>query len=197
MTLFKNKFRVESARLKNWDYSSPGLYFITICTKNRKLLFGNIKGEYFGKLIKDAKMELSNIGKIAEKYWQEIPKHFNNAELDEYIIMPNHVHGIIQIINNDYPGRDVALQRLYRGNHPNMSKISPLPKSLSTIIRSYKSIVTKIINEKYKLNNIIWQSRFYDHIIRNEKELYRIRKYINNNSYRWEFDRNNLENLYI
>ncbi|HNF28553.1 MAG TPA: hypothetical protein PKV80_29075, partial [Leptospiraceae bacterium] len=86
MTLYKNKFRIESARLKAWDYSTPGCYFITICTKNRE--------PYFGK-IEDGEMYLSDIGAIAENFWKEIPKHFPNIQLDESVIMPDHIHGIL------------------------------------------------------------------------------------------------------
>jgi len=86
--LFQNKYRVESTRLKNWDYSSSGVYFITINTKNSKHYFGKIKN---GIMIKN------KLGEITEKYWKEIPKHYKNTILDEYIIMPNHIHGIIII----------------------------------------------------------------------------------------------------
>lgn len=86
MSLYKNKYRIESSRLKKWDYSAPGHYFITICTKDRKCLFGNVTR---GKMI------LSEMGKIAEQYWREIPDHFNHVKLDEFVVMPNHIHGII------------------------------------------------------------------------------------------------------
>ena len=87
---FRNKYRIPSTRLQNWDYSSNGYYFITICTKERKHNFGEIV---------DYKMKLSRIGEIAYKYWFEIPNHFSFVELDEFVVMPNHVHGIL-IINN-------------------------------------------------------------------------------------------------
>ena len=92
MSLYKDKYRVESIRLKNWDYTFNGYYFITICTKNKEC--------YFGEIIDD-KMILSEIGKIAHKYWQEIPKHFPFAQLDKFVIMPNHMHGIIIIDNGN------------------------------------------------------------------------------------------------
>ncbi len=92
MTLFKGKYRVESTRLRGWDYSSPGRYFVTICTKDRKLFFGGVI---------HAVMELSEIGKIAHQYWTEIPGHFPMVVLDEFKIMPNHVHGIVVIRDRD------------------------------------------------------------------------------------------------
>ncbi|MFH1947037.1 MAG: hypothetical protein ABIJ23_02685 [Candidatus Magasanikbacteria bacterium] len=101
--LYKNKYRIKSTRLANYDYSQPGFYFVTICTKNRR--------HYFGK-ITEQKMILNDIGKIIQKYWSEIPQHFENVLTNEFIIMPNHVHGIIEISNNDTPCRDEALPRL-------------------------------------------------------------------------------------
>lgn len=90
--LFKNKYRIKSTRLKFWDYSKDGAYYVTICIKNRECVFGNIV---------NGKMELSEIGGIIRKYWQEIPKHFGNMILDEFVVMPNHLHGIV-IIDNKY-----------------------------------------------------------------------------------------------
>lgn len=87
--LFRNKYRVSSTRLQTHDYSSNGYYFLTICTKNRE--------NYFGEIVNN-KMQLSKIGKTAKKFWREIPKHFPFVKLDEFVVMPNHVHGII-IIN--------------------------------------------------------------------------------------------------
>jgi putative transposase len=88
MEKFKNKYRIPSARLACWNYGSPGLYFITICTKNRKHFFGEIKND---------EMFLNEIGVIADKCWAEIPDHFQNTTLGQFVIMPNHVHGIIII----------------------------------------------------------------------------------------------------
>ena len=198
MSLYKNKYRVESTRLKGYDYAQKGFYFVTICAKDKELYFGDVvETQNF------ASVQLSEIGKIANKFWLEIPNHFPHVKLDYYVVMPNHVHGIIVINNNDdvcgrdVRGRDVALQRLYHGQrlytgytgvdkkyngkYPRMSKISPKPKSLSTIIRSYKSIVSKIVHIKYSEYCFAWQTRFHDHVIRNDDELNRIRQYIINN----------------
>jgi len=92
MTLYKNKYRIESTRLKGRDYSSPGAYFITTCTKN--------KIPYFGE-ITDGQIVLSGSGKIVKKYWREIPDHFGNTKLDEFVVMPDHIHGILIIDNNN------------------------------------------------------------------------------------------------
>ncbi len=99
MTLYKNKYRIESTRLPTYDYSSNGYYFVTICTHQKHC--------YFGKIV-NAQMQLSQLGKIAQKHWQEIPKHFDGVDIDEFVIMPNHVHGIIVINQTDKPCRDVT-----------------------------------------------------------------------------------------
>ncbi len=176
-------------RYKNYDYSEDGFYFITICTKNRVELFGDIVGD---------EMVLSEDGKIAEKFWLKISDHFPFVKLDEFVIMPNHIHGIINIVpagennnenNNVGTGHcPVPTQKYSKFGHV-------MPKSISTIIGSFKSIVTKTINQKYKSDNIIWQPRFYDRIIRNENELNRIRQYIIDNPYKWALDRNNPKNF--
>jgi len=175
-------------RLKEYDYTQNGAYSVTICTCWRICYFGSvINGE----------MKLSLIGKIARKYWLEIPNHFPNVQLDEFIIMPNHIHGIIVIDKNDQPQRrDEAMPRpyttntistMYTGKYPQMFKISPKPNSLSSIIGSYKSICTKQIRRLYD-QNFKWQSRFYDHIIRDEIDLNRTREYIITNLAKWADD---------
>ncbi len=93
---FQDKYRIESTRLKNWDYGWNGSYFITICTKNREIFFGNIVNN---------EMHYSEIGEIAKKYWQEIPDHFPFVVLDVYVVMPNHMHGIV-IIDKDDDGQE-------------------------------------------------------------------------------------------
>ena len=178
--LFKNKYRVHSCRLRGWDYSWPGYYFVTICTKDRVHFFGEVKNE---------EMYLSDIGKIAVKYWQEIPKHFPFVVLDKYIIMPNHIHGIL-VINNHVEAQNFApLQNGYK------NEFGPQSKNLASIVRGFKIGV-----KKYTIINNIefaWQSRFYDHIIRNEESLNNIRQYIVDNPKKWSRDRNNQDGLYL
>ncbi|NJD23661.1 MAG: transposase [Melioribacter sp.] len=170
MTKYKGSFRIESSRLKTWDYSNPWWYYITVNTK--------IHVSYFGRVEK-GKMILSEIGKIVEKYWKEIPTHFPGIELDYYIIMPNHLHGII-IINPQVETPDRA------------SLQNPL---LSQIINQFKGSVKRWAN-KNNYTNFSWQPRFYDRIIRNEKELFNIRKYIEQNPLKWELEKDKLENIY-
>ena len=168
-------------------------------------------------------MVLSPVGNIVDGFWREIPNHFSNVILDEYVIMPNHIHGIININNerkmkNDRPVnnigyrdracRSVALQRPYKHRsddhhciqipHKNeyMSRISPKPKSLSTIIRSFKSICTRTINKKHPEIRFAWQPRIYDHIIRNEAFHTQKQLYILNNPRNWDKDKNHQDHFF-
>jgi putative transposase len=171
--LYKNKYRVESARLKNWDYSSNGCYYVTICTHDRIHYFGTIQ---------NSKMTMSDIGAIAAQYWREIPNHFPIVRLDEWIIMPNHVHGIIAINNNDINTQQTN-KKFSKSRFQNQGK-----GTISAIVGSYKSICTKTINKSQNKIQFAWQPRFYDHIIRDEMALNRIRTYILNNPTNWNSD---------
>ncbi|NQU18300.1 MAG: transposase [Candidatus Saganbacteria bacterium] len=180
MTLFKDKYRVESIRLQNWDYSSPGYYFITIDTRNMNSLLGNII---------DGTMRLSKMGKIAYKYWVDIPKHYGNVQLDEFVVMPNHVHGIINV----EPCHGMALQKTPQTPQKSLryNQFSkPISGSLSMIINQYKSSVTRWCkkNDFYCFG---WQTRFYEQIIRNNFALNNIRRYIRQNPINWKSDRKN------
>jgi putative transposase len=181
MSLFKDKYRVEPARLPHWGYSSDGWYFVTICTKNRT--------EYFGD-VRDYIMKLSDIRRIAAKFWNEIPKHFPFVLLDEWIVMPNHLHGIVIIDKPPVETRDLASLQWVE------NKFGPLKKqSLQSIIHGFKSSVTRWCNKTGQ--NFAWQPRFYDHIIRDQKSLNEIRQYIYDNPEKWQLDRNNPENLWM
>ncbi len=180
---YQNKYRISSARLKNWDYRTNAAYFITICTKD--------KIHFFGEIIK-GKMKLSEIGELAHKFWAEIPQHFPFVKLDAFIIMPDHTHGILIIDKND---DNISVEPLQcncsAGNiidiNIQMKKISPKSGSISTIIRSYKSATTKFAR---KINiNFEWQTRFHDHIIKNDEAFYNIHNYICNNPQKWEDDK--------
>jgi putative transposase len=172
--LFAGRYRIKSARLPGWDYSSPGFYFVTICTQNFQ--------PYFGEVV-DVRVELSEIGICAHTCWAEIPEHFSNIRLDEFVIMPNHVHGIVIIEKTVETLHATSLQE----RKEKMSNISPKPGSLSAIVRSYKSAVTRWAR-KNGHPNFAWQPRFFDHIIRNDESLYEIRRYIRNNPLEWDLD---------
>jgi len=168
---------------RNWDYSWAGLYYITIiCTGGRALYFGDIVGE---------EMVLSKIGKIANTYWLAIPEHFGFVNPDTYQIMPNHIHGLIEINNPVGALHATPLQDSNTDSNKikneQMATISPKAGSLSTVIRSFKSAVTKdarIIDAEF-----YWQSRFYDSIVRDDQSLVRIRQYIKNNPKNWIEDK--------
>lgn len=174
-------------RYKGYDYSQNGLYFITICIKNRQ--------EYFGDIVNDI-MNLSVLGRVTEKCWLEIPKHFPFVLLDEFVIMPNHIHGILEIFNNNIVGtQDFAFLHGKNRKRKYKNQFAPQSKNLASIIRGFKIGVTKFA----KNNNLEfrWQGRFHDRIIRNQNELDRIKKYILDNPLKWKLDRNNPLNLYM
>ncbi len=175
---FKNKYRMSSARLQSWNYGWNGFYFVTICTKNRK--------EYFGS-ISDGKMELTCTGVLAYVFWHEIKNHAKNVIPGEFIIMPNHIHGILILTGND-GGRDKAClvstamdTNIGKQRFQNQGK-----NTISSIVGSYKSVVSKYANRLgYEF---AWQSRFFDRIIRNRRELNRVTGYIINNPLNWNND---------
>ncbi|WP_298307621.1 transposase [Flavobacterium sp.] len=183
---FKNKYRIPSARLQTWDYSNNGAYFITICTQNREHFFGNIQNGI---------MQLSEIGKLAEQYWFEIPNHFPFIELGNFVIMPNHVHGILIINKID----DLSLSESVETRHCLVSTINSNTtigssrfqnqgkNTISSIVGSYKSIVTKMSRQTH--SDFGWQSRFHDHIIRNSKSFDIIQNYIFENPLKWKDDK--------
>jgi putative transposase len=202
--LFHNKYRIESVRLSQWNYSSPGWYFVTICTWDRGCLFGQITGDV---------MHLNDVGHVVYDEWCKTGVQRSTIRLDEFIVMPNHVHGVIRILSTNehhcrVNRRDVARNVSTKtqkttentpthgenGKTKTLSAISPKSGSLSEIVRSFKSAATKRINESRKSLGIpVWQPRFHDHIIRDDRELFAIRQYIRNNPANWNNDRNVIE----
>jgi len=273
MEKFQNKYTIKSTRLKNHNYTQAGLYFVTICTRDKEHFFGEIK---------KGGMILNDIGKIAHQFWQEIPQHFLFVNLDQFVIMPNHVHGIIEILKNPVETqfiasktnitaktnitsktinvsetnidheiqatimrqggisdqnavtcrdalkcRDTSIYRdtstyrdaiIYRdaiayrdalkcvsteNNKKQLGGVTGLknpslnPDSLSNIIKWYKGRCAFEIGKQFPIG-FHWQSRFYDHVIRNDETLNKIREYISKNPEMWECDRNNNpENIWI
>jgi len=161
MSLFQKKYRIESIRLQNRDYGLPGIYFITICTKNHV--------KWFGQVIK-GKMILSNIGKYVREEWIKTEQIRPEVKLDSFIFMPDHMHGIIIIKNDDKLSHilahhvvethgDASLQRYDESRVSYKNKFGPQRRNLSSIIRGYKSKTTKIIRQNYNAN-FNWQARF-------------------------------------
>jgi len=169
-------YRHKSIRLKHYDYSQPGSYFVTICARNREPLFGKIN---------DGEMVLSAMGKIVKTCIMDIPAHYPNVALDKFVIMPNHVHAIIVLWGENSRGTACRAPTEEKFGQPKKS-------SISTIIRSLKSTSTKRINILiHTSGHSIWQRNYYEHVIRNENELNKIRQYIINNPPKWEYDREN------
>jgi REP element-mobilizing transposase RayT len=172
------KPRKNSLRLKGYDYSQPGPYFVTLLVENRQHIFGDIL---------DGTMKLSKIGEIAEKRWLEIPDHYPAAEIDTFVIMPNHVHGIIHInqINQNKPRsqtRNLVTPSFNYNTIVRAQDSAPLQikPRLGKIIGGYKIGVTKWVRKNTNLHTI-WQRSFFDQVVRNDIQLERIRTYIRNN----------------
>jgi putative transposase len=166
-----------SIRLKNYDYSQSGAYFVTICTYNKECLFGGIA---------DGKMILSELGEIARDEWNRTAHIRDNVELDEYVVMPNHLHGIIVILRKCRGVSRYAPTNRFR---------SP-SQTIGSVIRGYKSSVTKRINESRMTPALsVWQRNYWEHVIRNEQELSKAREYIVNNPLKWTLDRENPANI--
>jgi len=189
---YKNKYRIASARLQQWDYRWAAAYFITICTHNREHYFGHIENGI---------MHLSPIGVIADVLWYEIKHHAHNVELDAFVVMPNHIHGILILKggNTDNNGTIVGTGHAVETGHA--LSLTPQPptnighnrfqhigkNSVSSIIGSYKSAITK---HAHRLGYTFeWQTRFYDNIIRDNQSFDRIQSYIINNPLKWGDDK--------
>lgn len=186
-----------SIRIQGYDYSQEGLYFITICTHNRECLFGNV-GVVGVKNLEPLQpqpstMILNDAGHVANECWLKIPEHFPKVVLHEHIVMPNHVHGIIEIVRvEDFqPLHDIRKRNEFQ-------KI--IPRSVGSIVRGYKIGVTKWFRSNVGVQNVgvqdfeplpqpIWQRNYHEHIIRNEKSYQIISDYILHNPEKWEQDK--------
>jgi REP element-mobilizing transposase RayT len=172
--IFNNKYRVPSARLQSWNYAYEGMYFITICTQNREHHFGNIQ---------DSVLVPTEIGRIAWKEWFKAieVRPDMNIELGEFVVMPNHIHGIIIIGRNEFNRPEYGNYNEYQNQFISQSK------NLASIIRGYKSAVSSYA----KKNNIAfgWQTRFHEHIIRSDENYQIIANYIINNPAKWQEDK--------
>lgn len=166
-----SQFHRRSIRLENYDYSQNGAYFVTICTHERRCSFGHIDA---------AGMILNSIGTVAYQCWLEIPSHFPTVSLDSFVIMPNHVHGIVVITQPDLELETTIVKREFA---------KPLPGSLSTIVGAFKSAVTKQVNRMSgSQKQSFWQRNYYEHVVRNEENLARLREYIVTNPGKWAED---------
>jgi REP element-mobilizing transposase RayT len=177
-----------SLRLKGYDYSKAGLYFITICCQDKQFLFGDVK---------DSKMELNDAGKGADQCWIDIPKHFPDAVLHEYVIMPNHVHGIVELLDGTENGgmsigavnllpKKIRAEDVLPQQENQYQKM--IPRSIGAIVKGYKVCVTKWMRANTTIQDV-WQRNYYEHIIRDEKAYNNIASYIINNPVKWDEDK--------
>ncbi len=196
MTYNSHIHRRRGTRLKGYDYTQPGAYFITICTQGRECLFGGVV---------DGNMQLNPLGHIARQCWLAIPDHFPHTVSDEFIIMPNHIHGIIWIVEKPSDAivggthaKVGAQHKMGGATHASPLRTRPNPprgpkrQSIGAIVGSYKSAVTKQINQHRGTPGMpVWQRNYYERVIRNHDSLNRIRQYILENPLRWHLDREN------
>ena len=182
-----NQHHRRSIRLKGYDYTQPGAYFVTLVTRNRETLFGEIV---------EGEVRLNRVGMVAQREWERLSNRFPAVQIDAYVIMPNHVHGIIVIMGRgtaEYvTDSDPEILRRAPTTPIREQFGQPVPGSIPTIIRSYKSAVT------YRANLIrnsgsaqVWQRNYYEHVVRDEAEFNRICQYILNNPLQWDMDREN------
>jgi len=182
-----NTHHRHSIRLKNYDYSRTGAYFITICTYDKKSLFGKIQN---GKII------LNKFGKIAHSEWLKSAEIRDEIELDLFVVMPNHIHGIVIIDRKSKLVGANGRSPLQSTDLSPPQNIHMSSKSISSFVSGYKSSVTKQINILQRTPKFpVWQRNYYDHVIRNNDDLSNTRDYIINNPLQWELDRENPENI--
>ncbi|MGC2828005.1 MAG: hypothetical protein WB994_00050 [Candidatus Acidiferrum sp.] len=166
-----------STRLQNMDYAQPGAYFVTLCAFCKRCIFGTVE---------TGRMRLSPIGDIVSACWVDLPNHFPGAKVDIFIVMPNHVHGILAIeerTRRAVPLRDDQRFEAFR---------RPLPGSVSTMVRSFKSAVTKLVRDGMGDRTMqVWQSNYFERVLRNGDEFANATRYILENPIMWHLDKAN------
>lgn len=182
-----------SIRIQGYDYSQGGAYFVTICAHRKRLLFGRVTA---------GTVRLNDVGNTVAQYWEAIPNHVAQVIVDEYVVMPNHFHGIL-IISDDSGWPVAACHSLdtsevsggpacytHQREQGRQRLSGPKPGSVGSIVRAFKSAVTRAMRQRASgITGPIWQRNYYEHVIRDESGLNRIREYIRTNPMRWERDR--------
>jgi REP element-mobilizing transposase RayT len=180
-----DKHHRRSIRLKGYDYTAAGAYFITICTHQRECLFG---------IIEDSEMRLNQLGQIVQFHWLNLPRHHSHVQLDEFIVMPNHFHGIIWLGGMDCKGgfskeSSISPQELNAKPAPTRISTNAKRHGVPEIVRGFKTFSARRINQIRKRTGIpVWQRNYYEHIIRDDRALHNIRQYIQNNLLSWRQD---------
>ena len=169
----------KSTRLQAYNYSTPGLYFITICVHNHSCLFGNIK---------DGEMRCNQLGKILEQQWKTTISSFPGIKSDEWVVMPNHFHGLIHLLEH-------SEKRLVQTNTNDHAITTRRKMLIPKVVGKFKMQTSKLINQVLdRKGKTLWMRGYWDRVVRNEAELHRIREYIVNNPLKWELDRLNPKN---
>ncbi len=170
----------KNLRLKQYDYSTPGAYFVTVCVQDRRSLFGDVR---------DSVMELNSAGSMIQEWWQKLPSKYPDIEVDTHVVMPNHFHGIVTIV-----GADPCVRPDMSGNTTQGAHVGA---PLHTVVQWFKSMTTNQYIRGVKqgewpvFHGKLWQRNYYEHVIRNDNELLKIREYIANNPLQWALDREN------
>jgi len=176
----KNQPSRRSVRLPGFDYSKIGMYFVTVCASERRCIFGEVR---------DDETVLSSIGQIVSACWIEIPHHFPNVKIEAYVVMPNHIHGILTIHSN---WKGAGSQEKLAAPMESFGK--PTPRSIPTIVRSFKAAASRHSRESgYVKGESIWQRGYYEHVLRNTREYVEVTNYILQNPARWADDEDNLD----
>lgn len=182
--------RRRSLRLKDYDYAQAGTYFVTVCTQNRECLFGEVV---------EGEVQLNEIGRMVASVWQAIPDHYPHVVTDEFVVMPNHMHGILFF---DHPAVGAGLVPALEGSiDPNRATTRVAPTMLGDVVGAFKSRATVGYIQGVKncgwppFAGRVWQRNYYEHVIRNEDDLARIREYIASNPLQWALDRENPANI--
>jgi len=185
------KHHRRSTRLQGYDYAQAGAYFVTICTQNQACLF---------RQVENGVMVPSPYGYLTAQCWQVLPRDFPRVELDVFVLMPNHFHGIIALGRGEafVPRSQERLQSPRANASPLRSAHGTQPGSLAAIVQNFKSVSTRKINQARATPSLpVWQRNYYEHIIRNEDELLRVREYIVNNPLQWAVDRENPQRIEV
>ena len=177
------RFKRRSTRLGGYNYSEPGAYFVTVCVRDRKCLLGEVK---------NGTTRLNQSGKIVLNIWNELPGRFPFVEIDEFVVMPNHIHGIIVLIDDVgapfmAPGENKSI--LLPQGESERGAINRAP-TLGNVVRAFKGASTRLVRAS-GLSQFSWQRNYYEHVIRNESELFQTRQYIQENPLKWDLDPEN------
>lgn len=166
-----------SVRLSGYDYAQSGAYFVTICAENRACLFG---------IVTDGTVQLNDAGRIVQNAWSELPGRFSQINVDSFVVMPNHIHGIIVVGAQFIAPSNSLSNRVEEAARGAMNRTP----TVGEILRAYKAVSTRMIRSTVSAD-FRWQRNYYEHIVRNEESLNRIQQYIVDNPIRWDSDRDN------